>query len=89
MINFPFQILLSVVYAVWCVLMIALPLSPYVPVVGMYLYAIIVILLFLCVAGLFVLTPYTTRKLFGQEYFAANFGLIFTAVVGHLLKSCI
>ncbi|KAM7539337.1 hypothetical protein Aperf_G00000052310 [Anoplocephala perfoliata] len=76
-----YKILLSIVYTAWCVLMISLPFSPYVPVVGMYLFAIIIILLFLCVAGLFVLIPYTTRKLFGQEYFAANFGLIFTAAL--------
>lgn len=68
-------------YAVWSLLFLVLPFSPHVPKVGMYLFAILVILLFICIAGLFVLTPYAARKLFGQEYFAANFGLIFSAVV--------
>nr|CDS18548.1 oxalate:formate antiporter [Echinococcus granulosus] len=82
--------LLAVVYALWSLLFLILPFSPHIPNVGMYLFAILVILLFICIAGLFVLTPYAARKLFGQEYFAANFGLIFSAVLpGAMVGSAI
>ncbi|KAL5964185.1 putative MFS-type transporter YbfB [Taenia solium] len=85
-----FETLLAIVYAVWSLLFLVLPFSPHVPNVGMYLFAILVILLFICIAGLLVLTPYAARKLFGQEYFAANFGLIFSAVLpGAMVGSAI
>ncbi|EUB62395.1 oxalate:formate antiporter [Echinococcus granulosus] len=85
-----YKTLLAVVYALWSLLFLILPFSPHIPNVGMYLFAILVILLFICIAGLFVLTPYAARKLFGQEYFAANFGLIFSAVLpGAMVGSAI
>ncbi|KAL5106096.1 L-lactate transporter [Taenia crassiceps] len=88
--RFFYKTLLAVVYAAWSFLFLVLPFSPHVPHVGMYLFAILVILLFICIAGLFVLTPYAARKLFGQEYFAANFGLIFSAVLpGAMVGSAI
>ncbi|VDD83981.1 unnamed protein product [Mesocestoides corti] len=76
-----YRTLITVVFVLWGAMLTGLPFSPHVPHIGMYAFALLVILMFLCVAGLHVLLPYAARKLFGQEYFAANYGLVFTAVV--------
>lgn len=70
------------VFVLWGGLFLVLPFVARESRAGMYLFAITVILLFLCLSGLFVLLPFATRKLFGQDYFAANFGLVFSSVVG-------
>ncbi|VDL91899.1 unnamed protein product [Schistocephalus solidus] len=65
----------------YCALLITFPFVSVVSAAGRYLYAIWMILMFICIGGNFVLLPFGVSRAFGQKYFAINYGIVFTAVV--------
>uniref|UniRef100_A0A5K3FB10 Oxalate:formate antiporter n=1 Tax=Mesocestoides corti TaxID=53468 RepID=A0A5K3FB10_MESCO len=60
-------------------ILVTLPYIPSIPGAGKQLYAIWVILTFICIAGNFVLLPFGISRAFGHKYFAANYGIVFSA----------
>ncbi len=75
------QTLLIINFTTWGLLMIGLPFATHVPTAGRYIFAAIVLMLFICIAGLYVMIPVSTGRLFGSAYFPANFGIVFSAMV--------
>ncbi len=62
-------------------LMLSFPFVSAIPMAGRYLYAIWVVLLFVCISGNFVLIPFGVSRAFGHVYFASNYGIVFSALV--------
>nr|CDS25341.1 oxalate:formate antiporter [Hymenolepis microstoma] len=76
--RFSFKGPLSVMLATWAIILFTFPYIGQIQTGSMVIYAIWVSLLFLCLSGNFVLMPGATSRLFGPDYMAVNYGMIFT-----------
>ena len=79
-----FQVPLICLNLLYSVVLITLPFIPPIPTAGKYLYAVWVILIYLCVAGNFIMLPLGISRAFGHKFFAANYGLVFSAFVRYM-----
>ncbi|VDN99003.1 unnamed protein product [Rodentolepis nana] len=82
--RFSFKGPLSVMLITWAIILFTFPYIVQVQTGSMVIYAIWVSLLFLCLSGTFVLMPGATSRVFGPDYMAVNYGMVFTGFVGSL-----
>ena len=65
----------------WAIFLFTFPYVVAIPTGSMIVYSIWVCLLFLCFSGVFVLMPAATGRIFGPDYMAVNYGMVFSAFV--------
>ncbi|VDL60587.1 unnamed protein product [Hymenolepis diminuta] len=79
--KFSFKGPLTMMLTTWAILLFTFPYIVQIKTGSMVVYTIWVCLLFLCLSGNFVLMPGATSRIFGPDYMAVNYGMVFTGFV--------
>ncbi|KAA3676416.1 uncharacterized protein DEA37_0007919 [Paragonimus westermani] len=83
--SIPVQLPLCALLFVWSALLFTFPqLSAFSGIWLKVAYIFWMCLMFFCMSGVFVLTPTASNLLFGAEYWAINFGMIYSAFVSFI-----